>query len=163
MEYITYYDSPLGEIILLAKESALTGLLFNEQKFAPDLKSYTEKELPIHSQTKKWLDVYFSGKNPDFCPGIEYSGTDFQLEVWNELRKIKYGEVVTYRDVARVVAKSRGVPKMSAQAVGQAVGRNKIAIIVPCHRVIGTNGNLVGYSGGLDRKIKLLELESKFQ
>lgn len=162
MEYINYYDSPLGKIIILAKESALTGIAFSEQKFVSDLKSYTEKELPIHNQTKKWLDIYFSGKNPAFYQEIECSGTDFQVEVWNELRKIKYGEVVTYSDIARVVAKARGIPKMSAQAIGQAVGRNKIAIIIPCHRVIGVKGNLVGYSGGLERKIKLLELESRF-
>ena len=110
-------------------------------------------------QTKRWLDLYFSGKEPDFCPPLDPDGTDFQKTVWSVLRTIPYGDTLTYGEVSKLVAAKLGRSFMSAQAVGGAVGRNPISIIVPCHRVIGADGSLTGYAGGLWRKEKLLRLE----
>ena len=110
-------------------------------------------------QTKHWLDVYFSGKEPDCTVPFHFNGTTFQNEVWNILCTIPYGKTMTYGEIAKRIAAKRGIPRMAAQAVGGAVGHNEISIIVPCHRVIGTDGSLTGYAGGLDKKIKLLTLE----
>lgn len=161
MQYTYKYKSPLGDILLAADEIGLTGLWFEGQKyFALYLdKEHEEKELPIFKQTKKWLDIYFSGKEPDFKPPIHFTGSDFQNEVWEILYKIPYGQTITYGDIARQLAKKKGLEHMSAQAVGGAVARNRISIIVPCHRVVGGNGNLTGYAGGIDKKIALLKLE----
>lgn len=161
MQYTCKYKSPLGNILLATDEIGLTGLWFEGQKyFALYLdKEHEEKELLIFKQTKKWLDIYFSGKEPDFKPPIHFTGSDFQNEVWEILYKIPYGQTTTYGDIARQLAKKKGLEHMSAQAVGGAVARNRISIIVPCHRVVGGNGNLTGYAGGIDKKIALLKLE----
>ncbi len=118
-----------------------------------------EGEAPILRDAKRWLDIYFSGKEPTFRLPLHPIGTDFQMSVWELLADIPYGETVTYRQLAEQLARARGIAKMSAQAVGGAVGKNKIAILLPCHRVIGTDGSLTGYAGGLDRKLALLRLE----
>lgn len=161
MQYTSHYQSPIGNILLAADEIGLTGLWFEGQKyFALYLdKEHEEKELPIFKQTKRWLDVYFSGKEPDFSVPLHFTGTDFQNEVWEILYSIPYGTTMTYGEIAKQIAAKRGLKRMSAQAIGGAVGHNEISIIVPCHRVVGSNGSLTGYAGGLDKKIWLLTLE----
>ncbi len=161
MQYISDYVSPLGRLLLSADEIGLTGVWMEKQRyFAHCLeKEYEEKEVPVLLQTKRWLDVYFSGKEPDFSIPLHLIGTDFQKEVWNILCAIPYGQTMTYGEIAKQIAGKRGISRMSAQAVGGAVGHNEISIIVPCHRVVGTNGSLTGYGGGIDRKVKLLTLE----
>ena len=161
MQYTSHYESPLGNILLAADEAGLTGLWFEDQKYyAADLdKEHEEKEISLFGTTKQWLDIYFSGKEPDFSVPLHFIGTDFQKEVWEILCTIPYGQTMTYGGIAERIAASRGVSRMSAKAVGGAVGHNKISIIVPCHRVIGTNGSLTGYAGGIERKMKLLSLE----
>ncbi len=163
MQYISKYKSPLGDAVLAADEIGLTGLYFECQKgFAFCLSEYREKKLPIFDETIEWLNIYFSGKEPRFKPPLHFTGTAFQNEVWGILCSIKYGKTVTYGEIARILSDRRGIKSMSAQAVGGAVGKNKISIIVPCHRVIGADGSLVGYAGGLDKKIALLELEKTY-
>ncbi len=161
MQYINYYESTLGNILLVADDIGLTGLWFDGQKYYPDHLDtrYEEKNTTILEQTKEWLDIYFSGKEPDFMPEVHLTGSIFQLSVWNILRQIPYGKTMTYRKIARIIANHRGLVRMPAQAVGGAVAHNKISIIIPCHRVVGTNGSLTGYAGGIDKKAKLLSLE----
>lgn len=161
MQYISHYRSPFGGILLAADETGLTGAWFDGAKYyAAGLDpEREEKNTPVHDQTKEWLAVYFSGKDPDFLPPLHMTGTPFQLAVWAILQKIPYGQTVTYREIAKEIAVQKGLSRMSAQAVGGAVGHNKISIIVPCHRVIGTDGSLTGYAGGTDRKLSLLRLE----
>ena len=163
MEYISTYASSLGKITMAGDGHYLIGLWFDEQKyFALNLSDDAVKsDLPVFDKTKLWLDQYFNGIKPEFIPPLRFKGTDFQQQVWNILLKIPYGKVITYGDIAREIAESRGIARMSAQAVGGAVGRNPISIIVPCHRVVGTNGNLTGYAGGIDKKKYLLELEQR--
>lgn len=116
--------------------------------------------MPIFDKTSKWLDIYFSGQEPDFTPEYKIENlTPFRKQVIDIMNKIPYGKTITYNDIAKEIAKSKGIEKMSAQAVGGAVGWNPICIIIPCHRVVGTNGSLVGYGGGINNKIKLLEIE----
>ncbi|HJA94337.1 MAG TPA: methylated-DNA--[protein]-cysteine S-methyltransferase, partial [Candidatus Eisenbergiella merdipullorum] len=110
-------------------------------------------------RVKQWLDIYFSGKDPDFTIPLHFTGTAFQNEVWKILCTIPYGQTETYGEIAKQIAVRKGLPHMSAQAVGGAVGHNEISIIVPCHRVVGADGSLTGYAGGIDKKIKLLQLE----
>lgn len=161
MQYINHYRSPFGGVLLAADETGLTGLWFDGAKYyAAHLDpEQEERETPVLTRTKEWLTVYFSGKEPDFLPPLHMTGTPFQLSVWENLLKIPYGKTVTYGAIAERIAAQRGLPHMSAQAVGGAVGHNKISIIIPCHRVIGTNGSLTGYAGGIDRKLSLLHLE----
>lgn len=161
MQYITTYQSPLGAVLLAADEIGLTGLWLEGEKFyANGLDSeHEEKELPVFETVKKWLDIYFSGQNPDFMPPVHMIGTPFRLSVWELLLQIPYGQTVTYGELAKMVAKEKGIARMSAQAVGGAVGHNEISIIVPCHRVVGSDGSLTGYAGGLDKKEQLLSLE----
>lgn len=161
MQYISRYSSPIGAVLLAADEAGLTGLWFEGQKyFALHLDKKTEeKEIPVFGQVKHWLDVYFSGRKPDFTVPLHLMGTDFQREVWKILCAIPYGETTTYGKIAKQLAEKKDRPCISAQAVGGAVGRNPISIIVPCHRVVGTGGSLTGYAGGIDKKIKLLQLE----
>ncbi|MCF0133918.1 MAG: methylated-DNA--[protein]-cysteine S-methyltransferase [Blautia sp.] len=165
MQYISYYDSPMGEILLAADAMGLTGLWFEKQKyFAWHLdQEHSEQETALIKRAKEWLNVYFSGKEPDFKVPLHYEGTAFQHEVWDILKEIPYGKTVTYGEIAKQMADRRGIAKMSAQAVGGAVGHNEIAIIIPCHRVIGSNGNLTGYAGGIDKKIQLLQIEGAMQ
>ena len=115
-----------------------------------------EKEMVVLKETKEWLNLYFSGKEPKLLPKMHLIGTQFQKKVWNILLNIPYGKTVTYKDIARMIS-----PTMSAQAVGSAVGHNKISILIPCHRVIGSNNNLTGYAGGIEKKEKLLKFEKK--
>lgn len=175
MKYFSTYNSPIGKILIASDEKTLCGLWFFEQKYFPEKfkefeklskpnDSQTEKfvqkdELPILIKTKKWLDVYFSGKKPTFTPPIAFeNASDFQQKVWEILLEIPYGKTITYKDIAKRIEKETG-KKASAQAVGGAVGRNKISIIIPCHRVLGANKNLTGYAGGIKRKIALLQNE----
>lgn len=161
MEYIYTYDSPLGIITMAGENDSLTGLWIEGQKyFASSLKSdFKERLLPVFENTINWLDIYFGGYAPNFTPSLKLKGTPFQILVWEILLKIPYGETVTYKDIACEVANKKGIEKMSAQAVGGAVGHNPVSIIVPCHRVVGSNGSLTGYAGGIDKKLKLLTLE----
>ena len=139
---------------------SLCGLWFDGQKyFASTVKGETEdKTLPVFEQTKKWLDIYFSGNEPDFTPKLSLNGSEFRKAVWDILLTIPYGQTLTYGDIARQLVAQQG-GRVSAQAVGGAVGHNPISLIIPCHRVVGTNGSLTGYAGGLEKKVQLLELE----
>ena len=162
MQYTTFYESPIGRILLAADDTGLTGLWFEGQKyFARCLGRETEeKEMPVFAEAKRWLDIYFSGKEPDFTPPLHFIGTDFQKDVWDILCAIPYGQTMTYGAIADQLAKKRGLSRMSAQAVGGAVGHNNLSIIVPCHRVVGSDGSLTGYAGGIERKTFLLNLEN---
>lgn len=161
MVYTAHYDSPLGGILLAADEIGLTGVWFDGEKyFAAGLPAeHREQETAVLTETSRWLDLYFSGSEPDFLPPLHPVGSAFRQAVWDILLQIPYGRTMTYGEIARQLAQKRGMAKMSAQAVGGAVGHNEIAILIPCHRVVGTNGSLTGYAGGIDKKKKLLELE----
>ena len=161
MDYNWHYDSPLGGITLASDGEALTGLWFDGQTYFADTMSEDSKkeELPIFVQTCHWLDIYFSGKEPNFTPRLKMNTTPFRKAVWEVLLTIPFGKTMTYGEIAKLIAQNRGVSQMSAQAVGGAVGHNSIALIIPCHRVVGSKGNLTGYAGGLDKKVKLLRLE----
>ncbi len=161
MEYISHYPSPLGGITLASNGEAITGLWFDGQKyFAAGLsREPAEVPLPVFEQAFKWLDVYFGGKAPDFTPPLSLNATPFRRAVWEILLSIPYGKTMTYGDIAAELAKRTGRARMSAQAVGGAVGHNPISLIIPCHRVVGANGSLTGYAGGVDKKLKLLALE----
>ncbi len=156
-----HYDSPLGGILLAADERGLTGLWFDGEKyFADNLPTeHTEQETPVLAKAMRWLDIYFAGKEPDFLPQLHPMGSAFRQSVWEILLQIPYGKTTTYGEIARQLADKQGICRMSAQAVGGAVGHNEISILIPCHRVIGANGSLTGYAGGIEKKIKLLELE----
>lgn len=147
--------------MLAADGTGLRGLWFDGQKyFARDLSAERiEQNTPALTEAKRWLNIYFAGKEPDFTPPLHPAGSAFRQSVWEILLKIPYGQTDTYGDIARQLAAKRGLANMSAQAVGGAVGHNEISVIIPCHRVVGTNGSLTGYAGGIDKKIKLLELE----
>ena len=161
MQYTNHYDSPLGGILLACDETGLTGLWFDGEKyFAAGLEpEHAERVHPHLEQAKRWLDIYFSGREPDFTPPLHMIGSSFRLAVWEILLRIPYGSVITYGEISQMIAGQRGLARMSAQAVGGAVGHNEISIIVPCHRVVGTNGSLTGYAGGISKKVKLLTLE----
>ena len=161
MHFISHYRSPMGDILLASDGSALTGSWFQGQKyFARGLEGEGEQRpLPLFDTAKRWLDVYFSGRRPEFSVPLRLTGTPFQQEVWEILCTIPYGRTMTYGQIAGQLAAKRGAPGLSAQAVGGAVGRNPLSILVPCHRVVGAKGGLTGYAGGLDRKAALLALE----
>ena len=161
--YISRYKTPegLSDLVMISGGEYLNALIFegseDMEKYAVDCE---EKRLPIFEETKKWLDIYFRGKDPGFLPRMEFTGlSDMRAEVIERMLRIPFGETVTYGHIASEIAAKRGIPKMSAQAVGGAVGNNPICIIVPCHRVLGTNGKLTGYGGGLENKKALLMLE----
>lgn len=149
MDYRSIYPSPFGDIELTSDGMSLTGVRFMSGRGMS-----SNRDNPIIAEAIRWLDLYFAGNRPDFMPALHAQGSPFQRRVWRELLNIPYGATATYGDIARRVG------CRSAQAVGQAVGRNPIAIIVPCHRVVGSNGSLTGYAYGLDLKKRLLELES---
>ena len=161
MTYTQHYDSPLGGILLAADDVGLTGLWFDGQKyFARGLSNERiAQETPILTEAKRWLDIYFTGKKPDFTPPLHPIGSAFRRSVWEILLQIPYGQTTTYGEIARQLAKKQGLERMSAQAVGGAVGHNEISIIIPCHRVVGADGSLTGYAGGIGKKETLLELE----
>ena len=156
-DYIAHYSSPLGGMTLASDGTALTGLWFNGQKyFADTLKEVQtlNPNLPVFDLTRQWLDIYFSGKEPTFTPPLLLQGSPFRKQVWQLLLEIPYGSTMTYGEIARKLQCK------SAQAVGGAVGHNPISLIIPCHRVIGADGSLTGYAGGVERKSNLLKLES---
>ena len=161
VQYTDQYQSPLGPITLASDGTSLTGLWFDGQKyFAATLgENRQDGHLPVFRQTKKWLDRYFAGEQPDFMPALSPAGSPFRQAVWDMLRQIPYGTVMSYGAIAKKMADQLGKPGLFAQAVGGAVSHNPISILIPCHRVVGQNGSLTGYAGGLDRKIQLLTLE----
>ena len=161
MQYIDVYSSPLGKLTIASDGEFLTGLWISEQKyFMANLADVeTKPDLPIFHKTRSWLDQYFEGKNPGPIPEVKAQGTEFRQRVWKLLAEIPYGQLTTYGELARRIAAEQGIIKMSSRAVGGAVGHNPISIIVPCHRVIGSNGSLTGFGGGIARKIQLLKLE----
>ncbi len=160
MDYYTHYESPLGQILLSGDASALTGLWFESpETLATERELIKRTSLPIFEETCSWLDIYFSGKDPGPYPKLLVRGTPFQKEVCDLMLTIPYGATSTYGALAKILSERHGIPRMASQAVGQAVGRNPISIIIPCHRVIGQGGNLTGYGGGLPRKSALLQLE----
>ena len=161
MYYISKYNSPVGKITLASNGQELTGLWFDGQKyFAANLPDGSEeKDLPIFEKTKEWLNEYFSGKAPDFTPNLSMAGiSPFRKCVWEILLSVPFGKTTTYGQIAKEIEAETG-KRVSAQAVGGAVGHNAISIIIPCHRVLGSNGSLTGYAGGLEKKIALLKLE----
>ena len=163
MIYTSTYTTPIGDVLLASKNNELIGLWFEGQKYY--LNSINEEmqvknEEEILKKTKNWLDRYFKGEKPSIKEiKINPNGSDFRKEVWKILCKIPYGKTITYKEIAEKLAKERGLKSMSAQAVGGAVGHNPISIIIPCHRVVGSDGKLTGYAGGLDKKEYLLKLE----
>lgn len=161
MVYSKKYQSLIGEITLNSDGENLTAVCFEDGKdYGRYIKKSEEKDLPIFDETIKWLDIYFQGRNPGFIPKYKMDDiTPFRQEIIDEMIKIPYGQTVTYKDISKAIAQKRGVKRMSAQAVGGAVGWNPICIIIPCHRVVGTNGSLTGYGGGIKNKVKLLKLE----
>lgn len=161
MDYLSHYDSPLGPITLSSEGKTLTGLWFDGQKYfgATLSKEQAEKALPIFDEARRWLDAYFQGADPGPTPPLDPGGTPFQRAVWDILCTIPRGSTLTYGEIGGRVAQAMGRASMSAQAVGHAVGRNPISILIPCHRVIGAGGSLTGYAGGVDRKLRLLKLE----
>ncbi len=163
MHYSTTYSSPIGMITIACEDDKIAGLWLEGQKYHGEVifKHMTKKDnLPLFDAAKKWLDNYFMGKKPNiFDLPLSPKGSEFREEVWNILCHIPYGKVITYNDIAKQIAVRTNKNKVSCQAVGGAVGHNPISIIIPCHRVVGTNGSLTGYAGGIDKKIKLLELE----
>lgn len=168
MDYSTCYGSPLGLLTLAGDGEHLTGLWIEGQKYfggkyfgASGTKGWIRKDdLPVFAAVKYWLERYFAGEKPEISElPLAPAGTEFQKEIWKLLCEIPYGEVVTYGELAKKAAEKRDLPRMSAQAVGGAVGHNPISIIIPCHRVIGSDGSLTGYAGGIEKKKWLLELE----
>ena len=156
MDYISHYNSPLGRITMGSDGEALIGLWFDDQKhFGANLEKEQRQQddLPIFELTRKWLDIYFSGKAPQFTPPLQMRASDFRKQVWKQLLNIPFGQTTTYGEIARSLGGS------SAIAVGGAIAHNAISLIIPCHRVIASDGNLRGYAGGLDRKRWLLEME----
>ena len=163
MIYTSHYLSPLGDILLASKNNELIGLWFEGQKYylanmKEEMIEKNDEEILI--KTKNWLDRYFQGEKPDVKElTLNPIGTDFRKDVWNILCEIPYGSTITYKEIAEKITKEKGLKSMSAQAVGGAVAHNPISIIIPCHRVVGSSGNLTGYAGGLDKKEYLLNLE----
>ncbi len=164
MIYRWKYETPEGfsDLIMNSDGDFLTELRFEVMPGKKDPgRTFKEENVPVFRETSRWLDAYFAGRNPDFIPALKIEkSTTFREEVLNIIREIPYGETLTYGDIAGAIAKKRGTEKMSAQAVGGAVGWNPICIIIPCHRVIGARGSLGGYSGGIENKIALLRNES---
>ena len=161
--YKYMYQTPenFSNMIMNSDGEYLTGLWFEDSRdSSKHIIDCEEKNLEIFEQTSKWLDIYFNGKNPDFIPKYKINNsTPFRQEVIDIMNTIEYGKVVTYNDISKIIAKKRNLKRMSSQAVGEAVGWNPICIIIPCHRVVGTNGSLTGYGGGIKNKVELLKLE----
>ena len=161
MDYYWQYDSPLGGLTMASDGQSLVGLSFDRQ--GPDIvASDGQREmrrLPVFDETCRWLDVYFDGREPDFTPPLALHATPFRQAVWEILLTIPFGKTMTYGEIASRIARQQGLQRMSAQAVGGAVGHNPFAIIVPCHRVLGADGSLTGYASGLEKKQWLLRHE----
>lgn len=163
MQYTNMYQSPIGRMTMASDGEKLSGLWFDGQKYFGSTLSeeWEEKNLPVFEQTKQWLDCYFGGGIPEFTPPLLLNATPFRIAVWEILREIPYGQVVTYGRIANIIAARMGRTSMSAQAVGGAVGHNPISIIIPCHRVVASSGSLTGYAGGIEKKNRLLSLEQR--
>lgn len=163
MLYTAHYNSPIGKLLLAEKDNSLVGVWIEGQKyFLGTLRDEMreDNDSSVLLQAKKWLDRYFAGGKPSIGElPLAPAGSEFRKEVWKILCEIPYGEVTTYGEISKKLASRRGLNRMSAQAVGGAVGHNPLSIIVPCHRVVGANGSLTGYAGGLQKKIKLLTHE----
>ena len=159
MVCLSTFSSPLGVLRLAADGQGLRGLWFPGQSYAPRFSEAVDRENEDITVTKQWLEVYFSGKRPDFLPRLCPIGSEFQRQVWDLLLQIPYGESTTYGALVKKLSQARGLERMSAQAVGGAVGHNPISILIPCHRVLGVEGRLTGYAGGRDKKAALLTLE----
>lgn len=158
MHYISSCDSPLGRLRLLSNGEAITGILFEEQK-EPGIFPYKEKELAVFAETRRWLDIYFGGSDPGFLPPLFLYTTLFRKEVYEPLMETPFGTSITYGALAKECARRRKLPIVSARAVGNALAHNPIPLLIPCHRVLGKDGSLTGYAGGLERKRYLLDLE----
>ena len=161
--YVSNYLSPLGPLLLASDGTALTGLWFEDQHHLPPMRMLEKARpdsLPLFDATFEWLDRYFAGRDPGATPLLRPAGSPFQQAVWALLREIPYGKRTTYGILARELAGRQNRSTWSAQAVGGAVGRNPISILIPCHRVVGHNGSLTGYAGGIERKCRLLRLET---
>ena len=161
MVYTCEYASPLGTIMLESDGEALTGLRFNGdgQSTAAAYGRREGRHISVFSEAERWLDIYFSGRAPGFTPPLRYVTTPFRRAVYEAVTAVPYGCTTTYGEISKALARPYGAVRMSAQAAGGALGHNPILLIIPCHRVVGAGGNLTGYSGGLDRKARLLELE----
>ena len=162
MHYLNHYESPLGAMTMASDGDRLTGLWFDGQKYDRSTindEAALEPDLPVFTRTAQWLDTYFGGTDPGFTPPIRVEGSDFKRMVTSIMLSIPFGATSTYARIAAEVARRTGRTHMSAQAVGGAVGRNPIVLIVPCHRVLASNGGLRGYAGGVDRKERLLQME----
>lgn len=161
-KFKSYYNSPLGKIIIVTDNASVCGVYFDNQKYMPEnLEDYeiNDNILAI-KEVKNWLDEYFEGKNPSVKNlSIKLIGSEFKLLVWSVLKTISYGKTLTYGEIAQMLAKKMNKEKMSARAVGSAVGHNPISIIIPCHRVLGKNNKITGYAGGINKKLELLKLE----
>ena len=162
MNYIHHSTTPLGSITMASDGTALTGLWFDGQKYfgAGLTGESVQKKLPVFQRTEQWLELYFRGIAPDFTPPLAMNTTPFRKAVWELLLTIPFGQTLTYGGIADRIAKQMGLPHMSAQAVGGAVGHNPISLIIPCHRVVGTDGSLTGYAGGIEKKLHLLTMEN---
>ena len=162
MDFISHYDSPLCGMTMASDGTHLVGLWFDGQKhFASTLdKERLERDdLPVFEETRRWLDRYFGGKDPGFTPALFMRGNDFRHRVWEILLTIPYGQTMTYGEIARIIARERDLVSMSAQAVGGAVSHNPISLIIPCHRVVGADGSLTDYAGGIEKKRWLIQKE----
>ena len=161
MERSCRLDTLLGPVVLTGDESALTSLRFVGQRYFPDTlpEPCGPDELPVFARTSDWLALYFSGRDPGFLPPLRPEGTPFRRAVWKELLRIPYGQTASYGALAAALEAQSGAGRVSARAVGGAVGHNPISLLIPCHRVVGANGALTGYAGGLERKRLLLRLE----
>ena len=163
MTYKYTYKTPdnFSNMIMNSNGESLTGLWFEGSRdSSKHIVDCEEKDLEIFKETSKWLDIYFSGENPNFIPKYKIVNlTPFRQDVIDIMNSIEYGQTLTYNDISKTIAEKRGIKRMSSQAVGGAVGWNPICIIIPCHRVVGTNGSLTGYGGGIKNKVELLKLE----
>ncbi|WP_292881234.1 methylated-DNA--[protein]-cysteine S-methyltransferase [Methanobrevibacter sp. UBA188] len=158
MYYSTDYESPLGEMLIVSDGEAICGVWFYGQKHFKSTvigKTIHDDDLSIFKKAKQWFEDYFNGKNPQINFQLKPEGSKFRQKVWKILSEIPYGETLTYGEIASKIS-----PNMSAQAVGGAVGHNPISILIPCHRVLGSDGKLTGYAAGLDKKIELLKIEN---
>ncbi|MGM9738722.1 MAG: methylated-DNA--[protein]-cysteine S-methyltransferase [Candidatus Cryptobacteroides sp.] len=163
--FAAQYSSPLGGILITGCADGISGLWFDGQKHyaagfnAGDAVYVNRNDNEMIAMACEWLDRYFSGSVPDFIPPISLKGTVFRMKVWNALLRVEYGRTVSYRDIAEMIADGKAEPSTLCRAVGSAVGHNPVSLIVPCHRVIGADGSLAGYAGGIERKRRLLDLE----
>lgn len=166
MIYKTYYNSPVGEILIASDGENIIGLWIEGQKYYLDKideKIVLKNDLKIFEKTKKWLEKYFNKEKPQISElQLAPKGNEFRQLVWKLLCEIPYGKTTTYGELAEKIARKMNKKSMSAQAIGNAVGHNPISIIIPCHRVVGKNGSLTGYAGGIDKKIELLKLEGAY-